>query len=87
MNRETLNRGKEIEKSLECIHRLRSIMLMPYPSMFSKGKRDKNSGFIYDGNEVSFARLDEETRIKLKEEIVNILDEREKMLNDELKSL
>jgi hypothetical protein len=83
----SLEKGKVIERSLKCINDLWSIVCYPYPKMFSKDKKDQKRGFTYDGNVVSFASLDEETRKQMKEIMMAVLDKRRKELNEELKIL
>lgn len=87
MTRDNLERGKVIERSIKCINDLWSIVCYPYPKMFSKDKQDQKRGFTYDGNVVSFASLDDETRKQLKEAAQSVLDKRKSELNKELETL
>lgn len=86
MTKENLKRAKEIEKSIETINTLHSIVHYPYPNMFSKFK-DKRNGFCYDGDVVCFASLDEQTREELKTSIYEIIDRRREELREELEVL
>ena len=86
MTDETLERAKEIEKSLETISKLNKIVNCRYPRMISHFK-DKGNGFFYDGEVVCFSFLDKKTREELKESIYEIINRRRNELHDELKGL
>ena len=101
MTDEELKYANELNRSLKTIVELRrSCTGYPYPEMYGKVKVKKNgkwfrivdSGFCYkytgsSDYELSFARLDDETREQLKSAINEVLDKRYSEIHEELKNM
>lgn len=86
MTYENIKRGNDIQKSLETIKKLKSIVCNPYPKMF-KNMADKKRGFIYEDDIISFYSLDDKTREALKDCMMRYLTDREAELEEEFKNI
>ena len=75
MTNETLKRGNEIENSLNAIHMIRKILVVPNPTIC-----DLREEQCFDG-------LDEVTKNQLKDVMKNLLVERERKLKEEFENL
>lgn len=87
MDKKSISKANKLIRAQQCLDDLRMIIAVPYPRMFSKRKRDQDTGFCYDGDYVSFANLDDTTREKIKAAILSIIDERYSEIEDEIKRL
>lgn len=89
MTNKELERAKEIERSIETLDDLLSIINFPYPKMYSakKNKKDKRTGFTDSDEVISFYCLDDKTRLELKESMHNIINKRRQELREELQNL
>lgn len=87
MNKESIEEANKLIRSQQCLNDLRHIVTFPYSQMFSKRKHDQKTGFCYNSNCVSFANLDDATRVRLKAAIITVIDERYSEIDEEIKRL
>lgn len=87
MDKKTIEKVNKLIHSQKCLDDLRRIVTYPYPQMFSKRKHDQNTGFCYNGNYVSFAHLDDDTKDKLKTAILAVINNRYSELNYEIEKM
>ena len=87
MDKKSISEANDLIRAQRRLSDLRRIIAVPYPRMFSKRKRDQETGFCYDGDYVSFANLDDTTGEKIKAAILSVIDERYSEIEDEIKRL
>ena len=87
MDKKSISKANELLHSQQCLNDLRNIIGKPYPQMFSMIKRDQKTGFCYNNTSVSFAALDDITREKIKKAIRDVINERDREIDDEIKRL
>ena len=76
MEKENFKRAIEIDKSIDALNRLHSIMNVPYPTFI-----DNN------GNEVCLVEVDGYTCATIKSAVVKVISDRRKELGEEFRNL
>lgn len=87
MDRKSIEKANELIRSKKCIDDLRNILAVPYPRIFSKDKRDRQTGFCYSNDYISFSNFDDTTRERLRSAIRSVIDERYNEIEEEIKKL
>lgn len=86
MNKKSIEKANKLINAQNSLSVLRRIMTFPYPRMFS-AKRDRETGFCYNNDYVSFSSLDDITREIIKTALCSIIDERYCEIEEEIKRL
>lgn len=86
MDKKSIERANELIRAQNSLGTLRRIMTFPYPRIFST-KRNRETGFCYDNDYISFSSLDDITRERIKSALRSIIDERYCEIEEEIKRL